>query len=197
MALDASVIIYEACKIVGIPCFISMWGPSNPQLLAKPGDEEVEVGKKLEQFRGGMKSNTFLSPALSLFAQSLAELPPYVNYSGYVHSMIFSDGDIFDAPACRKIFNSLFQDCPEMTVDVGLLVNRPNAMMKLMETLAKRAPEGAIKVHQGVVPQELASGIIETLAERLRKSESLKAEPNDEVRAHFRDAFENISSLNI
>jgi hypothetical protein len=198
MALDAGVAIREACNNLEIPCFLMVWGPSNPQVLAKPGDDPYEVGVNIEKFRNGMNSSTYLAPALYKFVETLAETSSRVPYSGHVHMMIFSDGDIDDDEVCKKVLSALFEECPEMTIDVGLVVDKDNnTMCDMMKGLQIEAPVGSIGIHKEFSAGALATTLVETLTTRMDASNSLDAQPEEDVMCRYRLARERLADLKI
>ncbi|MCB9233221.1 MAG: hypothetical protein H6581_16310 [Bacteroidia bacterium] len=173
-AMQEAVIDYMASKMAGYDTYISMFGPKNPLIIAKPGDNPVEIGKRIEKVHGGLNTMTFLSPALMQIIQLVAYRKKFEEaFVGFTNFVVYTDGDIDDLPHTRAIIQQVIEYVPKSTFDFVLVTNKRGTPMDiLIRTLEIKNPIHEIGVTRGDANRKFPMSLTSTykLANRLRRA---------------------------
>ncbi|MDE1169707.1 MAG: VWA domain-containing protein [Verrucomicrobium sp.] len=196
-ALQTAIIFYEATRLLnrgnkgsGIDTYVGIWGPPQPFLIAKPGDDHLTIGKTFAGLKEGLSSGTTLAPALQWTASTLGAKKPHPDaVTGFTHLHIISDGDIYDDTASKAAFEHLFSACDLVTTDVAILNRKGNTPMeKLAANVRTVRPTQRIDVTHGKDPAHVSSQMLEALLGKMRACKSFVAVPASSKQAQFRRA---------
>lgn len=181
-AIQEAIIDYMASRIAGYDTYITMFGPQNPIVLAKPGDNVYEIGKAIERVQGGLNTMTYLSPALMQTIAMVAYRKKFEeSYVGFTNFVIYSDGDIDDLPQSRAIIEQIFQHAPKTTFDFVLITSkRATPMDVLINTISYNSPIHEIGVVRGNAGRQYPMALTATykLTTRIRSTKSGFADPS-------------------
>ncbi len=193
-ALQEAVIDYMASRIAGYDTYITMFGPRNPLIIAQPGNNLVEIGKRIELVQGGLNTMTYLSPALletiRMVAYSKKSKEAYVGFTNFV---IYSDGDIDDMATSRAIIQQIFQHAPKTTFDFVLITTKQATPMDvLINTLDVTNPLHEIGIVRGNSSRRYPMALTATykLTNRLQNSPSGIADPSFLRSGQFKRLFQ-------
>ncbi len=181
-AIQEAIIDYMASRIAGYDTYITMFGPQNPLIIAQPGDNLVEIGKRIELVQGGLNTMTYLSPALLETIRMVAFRKKFKEaYVGFTNFVIYSDGDIDDMAPSRAIIQQIFQHAPKTTFDFVLITTkRATPMDVLINTLDVENPLHEIGIVRGNSSRRYPMALTATykLTNRLQNSPSGIADPS-------------------
>ncbi|MEZ0223626.1 MAG: hypothetical protein ACAH83_03665, partial [Alphaproteobacteria bacterium] len=122
VAMQSAVINYMACRKVGIPAYIVMWGDSEPIVIATPDTPLKQVGEDVERYRRGTNSGTALAPGLQKGVETIANYRSKPGtISGSTHMLVYSDGDIGDPAPTINMLEFIGRDAKNLSVDVAIL----------------------------------------------------------------------------
>lgn len=180
-AIQEAVIDYMASRVAGYDTYITMFGPKNPIILAQPGDNLFEIGKRIEKVHGGLNTMTYLAPALMQTIQLVAHRKKFEEpYVGFTNFVIYSDGDIDDMRASREVIEQIFIHAPKSTFDIVLITNKHATPMDvLMRTMDSQSPIHQIGVVRSNAQRQFPMALTATykLTTRIRSAKSGFADP--------------------
>ena len=180
-AIQEAVIDYMASRVAGYDTYIAMFGPTNPIMLAEPGDSPFEIGKRIEKVHGGLNTMTYLAPALLQVIAKVAYRKKFEeNYVGFTNFVIYTDGDIDDLKASRELIEQIFQHAPKTTFDFVLITEKHATPMDvLIRTIEKKNPLHEIGMVRSTAKRALPLAFTATmkLTNRLSKTKSGYADP--------------------
>jgi hypothetical protein len=180
-AIQEAIIDYMASRIAGYDTYITMFGPTNPILLAEPGDNLVEIGKRIEKVHGGLNTMTYLAPALLQVIEKVAYRKKFEeSYVGFTNFVIYTDGDIDDAKHSREIIHQIFQHAPKSTFDFVMITDKHATPMDvLIRTLDVKSPIHEIGVVRSTAKRQYPLALTATmkLTGRISKTKSGFADP--------------------
>ena len=180
-AIQEAVIDYMASRVAGYDTYITMFGPLNPIILAQPGDNLFEIGKRIEKVHGGLNTMTYLAPALMQTIQAVAHRKKFSEpYVGFTNFVIYSDGDIDDMRDSREVIEQIFVHAPKSTFDIVLITNKlATPMDVLLRTLDSKNPIHQIGVVRSNAQRQYPMALTSTykLTTRIRSAKSGFADP--------------------
>lgn len=180
-AIQEAVIDYMASRIAGYDTYITMFGPQNPILLAQPGDNPVEIGKRIEKVHGGLNTMTYLAPALLQVIEKVAYRKQFEeSFVGFTNFVIYTDGDIDDLKASRELIQQIITHAPKSTFDFVMITDKHATPMDvLIRTLDIRNPLHEIGCVRSTAKRHYPLALTATmkLTERLGKAKSGFADP--------------------
>jgi hypothetical protein len=197
-AIQEAVIDYMASKIAGYDTYITMFGPLNPILLAEPGDNLVEIGKRIEKVHGGLNTMTYLAPALLQVIERVAYRKKFEeNYVGFTNFVIYTDGDIDDLKNSREIIQQIYQHAPKTTFDFVMITDKHATPMDvLIRTLdVSRNPVHEVGVVRSTAKRQFPLALTATmkLTGRLNKTKSGFADPAFLRTGQFRRLLQHLT----
>jgi hypothetical protein len=180
-AIQEAVIDYMASRIAGYDTYITMFGPLNPILLAQPGDNPVEIGKRIEKVHGGLNTMTYLAPALLQVIEKVAYRKKFEEaFVGFTNFVIYTDGDIDDLKASRELIQQIFAHAPKSTFDFVMITDKHATPMDvLIRTLDVKNPIHEIGQVRSTASRHYPLALTATmkLTARISKTKSGFADP--------------------
>lgn len=191
-ALQASAIMYEAAagKDMKMNVYVMLWGPDNPPVIIKPGDDRATIGKAMEAARKGLSSGTALAPAIKKIAETIGDTRGKAGtLSGFTHVLIVSDGDMFDpAPSLANV-QTVFNYADKVTFDTAIITNKSGSSMeKMSKDIKGNKPYQDFGVVLGNDPEQVPMSIVGLLLDKVRKCGSFVAVPNSKKRRAMKNA---------
>jgi len=188
-AMQSSIIINEGARRANISVFAGMWGASNPPVLARPGDDPMEVGKRLEGARQGLGCGTDLAPAIRMALHELAQhrARPGIN-SARSHILVLSDGDIFDSEEATKVINEALTICPDLTVDFAILDNGHQKMNDVAESLHPNSNVQKVECINETDPNRIPFSLVSLVANKMRSCGNFIAVADEQKRRKLKQA---------
>lgn len=182
-AIQEAVIDYMASRIAGYDTYITMFGPLNPILLAQPGDNPVEIGKRIEKVHGGLNTMTYLAPALLQVIEKAAYRKKFEeSYVGFTNFVIYTDGDIDDLKASRELIEQIYMHVPKCTFDFVMITDKHATPMDVLIRTIQRPQNPMHEIGQvrSTAKRHYPLALTATmkLTERLNKSKSGFADPS-------------------
>lgn len=180
-AIQEAVIDYKASELAGYDTYIVMYGPLNPIVIARPGDNPVVIGKNIEQVRGGLNTATNVAPGILQCIAMIAERKKFSEpYVGFTNFVIYSDGDIDDPFQTMTLIEKIVQYAPKTTFDFVLITSRKRTPMdQMLLRLQFGHPLHQIGVVRGDSARKYPMALTATyvLTNRLRHMKSSFADP--------------------
>jgi hypothetical protein len=180
-AIQEAVIDFMASKMAGYDTYITMFGPLNPILLAEPGDNPVEIGKRIEKVHGGLNTMTYLAPALLQVIEKVAYRKKFEeSFVGFTNFVIYTDGDIDDLKASRELIEQIFAHAPKSTFDFVMITDKHATPMDvLIRTVQVNNPIHEIGMVRSTASRHFPLALTATmkLTSRIAKTKSGFADP--------------------
>jgi hypothetical protein len=189
VAMQSAVINYMACRKVGIPGYIVMWGDSEPIVIATPDTPLKQVGEEVERLRRGTNSGTSLAPGLQKGVETIANYRSKPGtISGSTHMLVYSDGDIGDPDDTIKMLEFIGKDSKNLSVDVAIL--RPGEgtgtqMEKAFQKAIDKTGGKLVGIVHGNNANEVPLELSRLMLRRVR-SFKVKAEADSEKRRRLK-----------
>lgn len=197
-AIQEAVIDYMASRVAGYDTYITMFGPLNPILLAQPGDNLVEIGKRIEKVHGGLNTMTYLAPALLQIIEKVAYRKKFEeSYVGFTNFVIYSDGDIDDLKQSRELIEQIYQHAPKSTFDFVMITDKHATPMDVLIRTIKKPnnPIHEIGVVRSTAKRHYPLALTATmkLTGRLAKTKSGYADPAFVRTGQFRRLLQHLT----
>jgi len=176
-AMKAAIILYEAAKQAKLNPYVLMWGNNPAMLLAKPGDNDIEIGRKIAASQNGYDWGTDLAPALVMMTKTIAERKSDPeSLVGCSHFFIISDGDINDLEESRQKVKALIEFSTHVTLDVAIINRNTSTNMDMLLTEIGKQGRHQCGVKHFNNAEDIQGGLVELLRLRTLMND-LKAIP--------------------
>jgi len=179
-AMHAGCVLNEACKSDVTATrhtnfYMGLWGNAEPIMLAKPGVDGQEIGKRISGINKPQDWwGSYLAPSIRHITAQLAEGQKQHSgansKTGYSHIIIFSDSyRLGDSNASIVAVSQLLENCPMTSVDFVVMESEKTALDDVANKLKDRFP-GRVGVHHHNSTATVSDGLETLLLERIQNT---------------------------
>lgn len=179
-AMHAGCVLNEACKSDVTAkrhtnFYMGLWGNAEPIMLAKPGDDGQEIGKRISGINKPQDWwGSYLAPSIRHITAQLAEGQKQHSgansKTGYSHIIIFSDSyRLGDSNASIVAVSQLLENCPMTSVDFVVMESEKTALDDVANKLKEKFPS-RVGVYHHNSPSTVSDGLETLLLERIQNT---------------------------
>jgi hypothetical protein len=179
-AMHAGCVLNEACKSDVTAqrhanFYMGLWGNAEPIMLAKPGDDGQEIGKRISGINKPQDWwGSYLAPSIRHITAQLAEGQKQHSgtnsKTGYSHIIIFSDSyRLGDSNASIEAIRKLLENCPMTSVDFVVMESENTQLDDVAKKLKERFPS-RVELYHHNSPATVSDGLETLLLERIHNT---------------------------